>query len=261
MQSSSASSSRGPLLRSAFVLVLLIAAAGCAGKRPMVRPPAPPTESTRQPGDTTMPEPAPRRPLEEPAPSASKPSEASDDFVALPGLNRVYPSEDPTNAIRPGAAEAFPAPGHSALADARSTRTSVNAPIAEAAPTRDPKPSAAAPAANQAKPKDAASSKDEPKSASPPPAKAPVQEIPAPASTPQFCLQLFATGSEKAAEARRAAIAGYLELPLRVEEENGLYKVRSHPIDRKAAEHWLDAAVAQGYEDAFLVPVTSQGSR
>ncbi len=258
MQSSDRSSDRGHasrVARAALLLVLFLSAASCAGKRPMVRPPSTPREATRQPGETTMPEPSPRRPAEEPPPVATQPSEAGEDYVALPGLNRVFPSEDPMNVAKPSAPEAFPAPGHSALADGRPASDGTTKVSAPAVPRATPPPASDAP---RTVPPPASTT---PRPATPPPVVAPSTDAPSASATPRFCLQLFATGSAKAAEARRASIATYLELPLLVQEENGLFKVRSNPIERKAAEHWLDTAVAQGYEDAFLVPVVPQDAR
>lgn len=50
-------------------------------------------------------------------------------------------------------------------------------------------------------------------------------------------------------------MASFLDLPLHVESENGLWKVRSSAGARPAAQQWLELAVARGYADAFLVPI------
>lgn len=237
-----------------LLLTLLVAASGCATKRPTVRPPITPGEaaSTSLPPPRT-PEPAPVWPG---VPVVDQPQDADPNFVVVPGLNRVYPSEDPANLSADSAPEAFPRPGRppsTDLAVIPAART-----VERAAPSA-PRETTAPPVERA----EQASSSNE--SAPPandvlPPREEPTSPPAAPAGAPapaeRYCIQLFATGSEKIAESRRKTMASYLELPLHVESENGLWKVRSSAGARTDAQQWLERAVARGYADAFLVPVT-----
>jgi cell division septation protein DedD len=143
----------------------------------------------------------------------------------LPGAERIYPSQDPRNQVPPGAPEAFPGGATAA--------SPVPAPLPQA---ELPSPEAAAPSTEAG----------EPDAGTPP-----IAEDGA------FAVQLFATGSRAAADARATQLARWFDPPPRVVAEGGMFKVRLGPFaDRGVAESVRRHAFDLGFRDAFVVERT-----
>lgn len=269
--SSSAALSRAlPMLACGVWIALSVAITpGCASKRAVVRPPAPVAE--QQPAPQTTPEPPPRGPVNPSTvtPPAREGEGAPPLAIVVPGVNRVYPSEEPANQAAPDAAEAFPLSGRErsdtpvVAAQVRQPREPQSIPkeepfTPEVAKLADERVGAAAgsadvrPTTTEATPAPAA-----PATAAPPVATR-ATPVDRDGAELRYRVQLFATGTQKVADDRRATMSEFLRLPLFVESENGLFKVRTAAGSRAEALGWLEQAVGLGYADAFLVPVTPQ---
>ncbi|MBD3160796.1 MAG: hypothetical protein GF346_01505 [Candidatus Eisenbacteria bacterium] len=67
-------------------------------------------------------------------------------------------------------------------------------------------------------------------------------------------VQVFATVDRRKADRLRESLDRDLDLPVRVDSEQGIWKVRVGPLeDRLAAEALRRRLIGLGYEDAFLV--------
>ncbi|MBK8231440.1 MAG: hypothetical protein IPK72_12820 [Candidatus Eisenbacteria bacterium] len=222
-------------------------------------------------------------------PQATEQEGAPPLAIVVPGVNRVYPSEDPANQTASDAAEAFPLSGREKK-DTPALAAQVRQPREpQAIPEEEPFTPETAKLEDE---RDAAKRVDD---RGVPPATRPADALtrsaaPAPASNAppagvdpagagrdgagrdgvrpapvdrdgaelRYRVQLFATGTQKVADDRRATMSEFLRLPLFVESENGLFKVRTAAGSRAEALVWLEQAVGLGYADAFLVPVTPQ---
>jgi hypothetical protein len=170
----------------------------------------------------------------------------------LPGADRVYPSQEDDNQAAAGAPEAFPKPREAAPDPAAATGRGA------------PKPAAASRAAGA----DGLSNLDPDavmaRRKSGVPDAGPI-EIPKPLppdAKVAYSVQLYAGTSFDISEERRKELQSYFEVPLRIDSEGGLYKVRAGRFrSREDAEETRRTAASIGIEGAFVVAVAAESRR
>lgn len=165
----------------------------------------------------------------------------------LPGSSRVLPSVQNQSEASPTAPEACPAPrdGRAPEAPRAASPPSATASGSESRPSAPSDPVGANPnAANPAR--------SDPASASG--GRSP-EVAPAPPVSSGFSVQLWVSTSKEAAESRREAMERALDVPVRVEAKDGLYRVRAGDFaSQEAADGLRRRAILAGCADAFIVP-------
>lgn len=249
--------------------VLVLALAGCAPVPPATSTPPPPRSSTPATGAPASPAAPPR--------SAPRPSSAAIDSTPSAEAERVLatipePLGGPAQPIRRTA----PAP-EAASDTLRATRPSDDdGPVPVPEPTQPMRP-----APVQVAPPDTAASRAvaSPPSATPPPpvssppvtppASPPAREAP-PASTPTqppatsgspsggcWRLQVAAPAERDKAQSRHDAAQSLLLVPMVIERESGLWKVRTRDcMPREAADALRRRATDSGFEGSFVIRAT-----
>jgi hypothetical protein len=211
--------------------LLLCLGSGCAARRPGV-------------GDGTVREPGVATPIPvqaEPGltPGVTPPAPEETGYPALPGADRVYPSQDPRNRVNPEAPEAFPLGGVVPGPVAAGGRQ--GEPGQPAGPRQgEPQAAAPGPATESAQPEES--------------------EVAATAPASGWSVQLLASASAAVARERAGTLAQYFEEAPRVVPAAGLFRVRvGHCATRDEAERLRRIAVDLGLRDAFVVTVEAGG--
>lgn len=226
----------GGLAAAVLFLVLLV---GCGGGARRAGPPrVDPTVTEKESPEIAVaqpdgPEERPARADETQGPP-EKPALVEAERIRLPGQDRLLPSEDPRN--RPdggGAATLFrspPAVGPPAASRAKSD-PAMDTPESDSKRSAGAAPGAASKRSEEAwKP-----------------------------GRPSYVVQVFATRTTTRAHALWHELEEALGIPVVVEDEDGIWKVRiGREAERSAAEKLRRRLMAMGYEDAFIV---RQGSR
>lgn len=207
-----------------LILLAVVATAGCAAKGKVLPPPA----TVEQSGGK-------EREEEVSKATAAPPVEEAESTLRLPGQDRVYPSEDPRN--RPGTLtigggeRRVVEPGTPAEPRAAVEPGAPAGPGAQVAPATHDQPIIPDP-------------EDE---FAPPPVRS---------GDARYRVQLLASMGRATAMALREEMAGVLAIPVFVEHEPGIWKVRAGDFrERVEAEALRRRIVGLGYADAFVVEV------